>query len=100
MQQLLKTNALQTAYEMCLFRSELLYEEERERQLRLKLLLLEDDNDELQEQLSVEDRRNRDLEISIEDTQSRLTAMENEAERLRGEIRMKNRELETLKVTV
>ncbi|MCJ1434812.1 hypothetical protein MMC27_004182 [Xylographa pallens] len=97
MQQLLKTHAVQIAYEKCLFRSELLYEEEKERQLRLKLLLLEDDNDELQEQLSVEDCRNGDLETSIEDIQSRLRAMENEVERLRGELRMKNRELDTLK---
>ncbi|MCJ1285669.1 hypothetical protein MMC26_005010 [Xylographa opegraphella] len=97
MQQLLKTHALQIAHEKCLFQSELLYGEEKERQLRLKLLLLEDDNDELQEQLSVEDRRNGDLETSIEDVQSRLRAMENDVERLRGELRMKNRELDTLK---
>ncbi|MCJ1382598.1 hypothetical protein MMC17_005711 [Xylographa soralifera] len=97
MQQLLKAHALRIAYEKCLFQSELLYEEEKERQLRLKLLLLEDDNDELQEQLSIEDRRNGDLETSMEDIQSRLRTMENEAERLRGELRMKNREVDTLK---
>ncbi|MCJ1389789.1 hypothetical protein MMC18_002646 [Xylographa bjoerkii] len=97
MQQLLKTNALEIAYEKCLFQSELLYEEEKARRLRMNLILLEDDNDELQEQLLIEDRRNGDLETSLESIQSRLDAMENDAERLRGELRMKNREVETLK---
>ena len=97
-QQLLKTHALEVAYERCLFQSELIYEEEKARQLRLNLILLEDNNDELQEQLLIEDRRNGDLETSMEDVQNRLEAVQSEAERLRSDLRMKNREVENLKV--
>ncbi|MCJ1477896.1 hypothetical protein MMC13_006569 [Lambiella insularis] len=97
LQQVLKTHTVELTYERCLFQSSLLCEEEKARRLRLNLLLLEDANDDLQEQLSVEDHRNSDMEGMIQDIRGQLDAVEGESERLRGELRIKNREVENLK---
>ena len=98
MQQVLQTHSFELAYEKCLRRSEILYEEEKARQLRVNILLLEDDNDDLHTQLSQDDYRIDELEGSVQDMQNHLDTVEGEAERLRAELRMKTREVENLKV--
>ena len=98
MQHLIKTHSLELAYEQCLKRSEILYEEENARRLRVNILLLEDDNDDLHAQLSQDGYRIDGLEGSVRDMQNQLDTMEGEAEQLRAELRMKTREVENLKV--
>ena len=98
MQHLTETDSLELAYERCLKRSEILYEEENARRLRVDILLLEDDNYDLHAQLSQSDYRIDDLEGSVRDMQNQLDTMEGTAEQLRAELRMKTREVENLKV--
>ena len=85
-------------YENCLRRSETVYEDERARRYRLNILLLKVDQDDLHVQLSQDDYRIVKLEKSIKETQNQLDIAEGEAERLRGETRMRTREAENLRV--
>ena len=71
---------------------------EKARQLRVQLLLLEDDNDDLHAQLAQDDDRIDDLERRCQELQEALEACESKLESAQGDLRIKSREIETLKV--
>lgn len=71
---------------------------EKVRQLRVQLLLLEDDNDDLHAQLAQDDDRIDDLQTHNEELQEALEACESKLESTQGDLRIKSREIETLKV--
>ena len=98
MQEVLQTHAHELSYEKCIFQTNLLYQEEKARQLRLTILLLEDDKDDLHAQLLQSDLRIDELEGHAEDVRYDYGTISEEAERLRGDLRLKNREIENLRV--
>lgn len=71
---------------------------EKVRQLRVQLLLLEDDNDDLHAQLAQDDDRIDDSKRHNEKLQEALEACESKLESTQGDLRIKSREIETLKV--
>ena len=98
MQEVLQTHAHELSYEKCIFQTNLLCHEEKARQLRLSILLLEDDKDDLHAQLLQSDLRIDELEGQAEDVRYDYGMVSEEAERLRGDLRLKNREIENLRV--
>lgn len=90
--------ALELAYETSLQQSEALYEEERARRLRAQILLLEDDNDNLHEQLTQDEARIDELTEVGEDQKSQLVKTRNSLDNSHSDLRLKAREIETLKV--
>lgn len=61
-------------------------------------MLLEDDNDELEAQLAQDDDRIYDLEQHNQELQEDLDACERKLESAQGDLRIRSREIETLKV--
>ena len=98
MQQLLDTRSLELAYEKSLRQTNIIYEIESARQLRVRILLLEDENDDLHEQLALGDNRIDILERSVQDVQDQLEIAGESLQRVQSDLRMKTREVETLKV--
>jgi hypothetical protein len=98
MQEAFQSHTHELSYQRCIAQSESICHEEKARQLRLQILLLEDDRDDLHAQLLQSDIQIDDLERLLEDAQVDSQTFSKEAEQLRGEIRLKNRELENLRV--
>ena len=90
--------ALELAYEKSLQRSEALYEGERTRRLRTQILLLEHNNDTLHEQLIQDEERIGELTEVGEDLKSQLMRAHNSLDNSHSDLRLKSREIETLKV--
>ena len=91
--------ALELIYEKSLRQTDLLYDEERIRRLRLQILLHEDENDHLHEQLAQDDNCIDELEGLCSQLQTALDAARDSLERAQSEVRLKSREIETLKVS-
>jgi uncharacterized protein Yka (UPF0111/DUF47 family) len=89
---------MELAYEKALRLNDRIYEEEKARRLRLNILLLEDENDDLNAQLMQDEERIEELETNAQEVQFQVSAAEREAERLKGDLRMKLREVGHLKV--
>lgn len=98
MQEFLQTHARELSYEKSVFNAKLISHEETARLLRVRILLLEDEKDDLNSQLVQNDDRIDELEQWLETTQHNVQVIEGEAEQLRNELRLKNREVENLKV--
>ena len=98
MQEVLQTHAHELSYEKCIFHTNLLYQEEKLRQLRLSILLLEDDKDGLHAQLLQSNLRIDELMSQAEDVRYDYGMVSEEAERLLSDLRLKNREIENLRV--
>ena len=98
MQQFSDSGALELAYEKTLRQSEALYEEEGARRLRAQILLLEDDNENLHEQLTQDEERIDELTEVGEDLKSQLIRARNSLDNSQSDLRLKSREIETLKV--
>ena len=90
--------ALELAYEKSLQQTEAVYDEESARQLRKQILLLEDDNDNLHEQLASSDAHLDELQRVAEGLRSQLDVAHNSLESTHNDLRLKSREIETLKV--
>lgn len=86
------------AYKKSLQQSEVLYEDERARRLRAQILLLEDDNDNLHEQLIQHEERIDELAEVGESLKSQLIRARNSLDNSHSDLRLKSREIETLKV--
>lgn len=98
MQESVETCKLEIAYEKACRQVELACESENARRLRLQTLLLEDENDELHNQLAEGDERIDELERCVTDIQEDLEAAVGDSDAVQGELRVKNREIENLKV--
>jgi molecular chaperone GrpE (heat shock protein) len=85
-------------HEQALRNFDLIVQCEKARQLRLNVLLLEEDNTDLHEQLAQHYYRVDELEKSTQELQNQLEMTEAESERLKGELRLKSREIHSLQV--
>ncbi|KAF2835134.1 hypothetical protein M501DRAFT_1026885 [Patellaria atrata CBS 101060] len=93
----LQTTKYELNYERSARAVECVAKDEDIRKLRLQLLLLEDENDELNDQLEREQKRGDELEHSVNDAWAQLEESETEVQRVSNELRMKVRELDTVK---
>lgn len=98
LQQTLKSRALELAYERTSREVEALYDTEGLRQLRVHTLLLEDDKNDLHTQSAQDDDRIDGLERSNEQLQVDLEVCGCKLDSARGDLRIKSREIKTLKV--
>ncbi len=94
----LESRALELAYEKTCRRIEAICDTERLRQLRVRAILLEEDNDDLRTQLSQNDERIDGLERTNEQLQEDVEVCGDKVESARADLRIKSREVETLKV--
>ena len=100
LQQTLESRALELAYERTCRQVEAVCEAERIRQLQVCIMLLEKDNDDLHTRLSQDEVRIDGLERCNEELQEGLEVCGGKIESARGDLRMKSREVETLKVRI
>lgn len=91
-------HALALAYEKSLKQTDVVYFDERMRQLRLQILLLEDENDQLHEQLAQGDDRIDGLNTLCSELQGSLHATQGSFDTAQSDLRLRLREIETLKV--
>lgn len=100
MQQTLESRRLELCYGKECRELEAICELEKARQLRVQILLLEDDNDNLHAQLAQDDDHIDDLERRNQELQEAFEACESKLESAQGDLRIRSREIETLKVRV
>ena len=100
LQSALESRALELTYEKTCRQIENVCDAERLRQLRVRILLLEEDNDDLHTQLSQDDDRIDELERFNDQLQVDLELCGGKLESAQGDLRVKSREVETLKVLV
>ena len=98
MQQILQTHAHELSHERSIFQSKLVCSEEAARRLRVQIILLGDEREDLYAQLLQSDTRSDELELLLDDAHHGIRVLEEDDEQLRNELRLKNREVETLKV--
>ncbi|KAH8820981.1 hypothetical protein F5884DRAFT_766082 [Xylogone sp. PMI_703] len=93
-----KSQCLEVAYQESLRKTDMIVQDEAARRLRLQILLLENQNDELHEQLAVGEERIDGLEEEGERLQLELQAAQDYSSHYANELRLKERELNNLKV--
>lgn len=93
----LESRAFELAYQRTCCQVEAVCDAERLRQLRVRTILLEDDNDDLHTQLSQDDDRIDRLERFNERLQEDLQVCGRRLESAQEKLRIKSREVETLK---
>ena len=86
------------AYAKACHQVEMVHVLENTRQLRLQMLLLEDVNDELHDQIEQADGRIEELESYAVDLQEDVEALTEKKDSAEGDLRIRTRENETLKV--
>lgn len=96
--QALNTRAQEIAYEKSLQQSEVVFHIEKTRQFRLQILLLEDRNEDLHAQLSTDDECIEELMNYCKDVEARLELAVDSLQSTQSDLRVKSREVETLKV--
>lgn len=96
--QALDTCALELAYEKSLHEHNIAQESEEHRRLRVQLLLLESDKDDLLAQIAEDDDYLHRAEADQNALKERSKQMEARLKNSQGELRVKTREIETLKV--
>lgn len=94
-----ESRALELAYERTCHQVETAYDTERRRQLRVRTILLEEDNNNLYSQLTQNNDRIIGLERCNEQLQEDLEVYGGKLETALGDLRIKSREVETLKVS-
>jgi chromosome segregation ATPase len=88
------------AYQESLRFAEKIVEDEESRRFQLQIQLLEDDNNDLQEQLSMEDRRIDELEAECGALQGDLELSESSLRQFQNDLRARDRELNKLRVSI
>ena len=94
----LNSCALETIYERSCRKSESVYFDEYVRRLRVKILLSEDQCHHLREQLEQNGERIEEMEKYTKDIQDNLEVTTGYLESAEGDMRIRSREVETLKV--
>lgn len=97
-QHLTQTHYLELAYEESLRKADVLIQEEEARRLQLRILLLEDENDDLNEQLTLEDEQMEGLERERAELRNSLEHVELDLRRSENDLRTQAREMSNLKV--
>ena len=92
-----ESRAYELAYERTSRQVEAVCDAERLRQMRVRVLLLEEDNDDLRVKLSQEDGRLHGLQTFNNQVQKDLEVCGRRLEHAQGDLRIKSREVETLK---
>jgi len=95
----LQTAAAELNYERSKHNVESIAKDEDIRKLRFQLLLLEDENDELHAQLGEEEAHADGSQLSLDETLGALEEVKAEKQRVVSELRMRARELDTIKVS-
>ncbi len=95
----LESCAFELAYERTCRQVEVVCGAERLRQLRVRTFLLEEDKDDLHTQTIQDDDRIKGLEIFNERLGEDLQVCAGNLESAQGQLRIKSREVETLKVS-
>ena len=96
----LESRAFQLAYERTCRQVEVVSDAEQVRQFRVRELLLKDEQDDLRAQLIQSDNRVGGFELLNERLQDDLEACAGNLESAQGQLRIKAREVENLKVTM
>ncbi|KAI4191410.1 MAG: hypothetical protein LQ348_003521, partial [Seirophora lacunosa] len=97
LRQALNTCALDLAYEKCLHQSKLVQENEKKRKLRVQLLLFEGENNDLHAQIAEDNEFTRRIEYNHNALRARSTQTQASLDNVQGELRIRVREIETLK---
>ena len=92
-----ESRAFELAYERTSRQVEAVYNAEQLRQIRVRTLLLEEDNDDLRVKLSEEDDRVDGLQTVNKQVRENLEVCGRKLETAQGDLRIKSREIETLK---
>ncbi|KAI9681115.1 MAG: hypothetical protein M1817_002397 [Caeruleum heppii] len=92
--------SLEFTYEKTIQGAQSIFEEERARRLRLQILLLEDENDDLHDQLAQEESALDAVQMALQDADGRAERAEGGVERVHALLRMRDREIATLKAEV
>lgn len=95
---MLDTCALDLAYEKCLHQQYAIQEEEKFRRLRVQLILLEHQNEVLQAQIADDEGYVQKMERGQDALKAKIKKTETGLESTQGELRIRSREIETLKV--
>jgi chromosome segregation ATPase len=98
LQHLTQTHYLELAYEQSLREADTIIHEEEARRLQLRILLLEDNNDELNEQLTLEDDKMEELERECVELRMRLEQAEIDVRKGENDLRIQTREISNLRV--
>ncbi|KAL9593387.1 MAG: hypothetical protein Q9219_007575 [cf. Caloplaca sp. 3 TL-2023] len=96
--QALERSASNLTYDKCLYQFQLVQNDETTRRLRVKLLLLDGEKDELLAQASEDDFYLRQIESDLDKIKSQARHTKVCLENSQAEIRIKAREVETLKI--
>lgn len=94
----LESRAFELAYERTCHQVETICDAERLRQLRVRALILEEDKEDLYSREVQDDHRISGLESFNERLQGDLRVCGDNLENARGQLRIKSREVETMKV--
>ncbi|CAO1597356.1 hypothetical protein XANCAGTX0491_001169 [Xanthoria calcicola] len=95
--QALDTCALDLAYEKCLHQQYAIQEDEKSRRLRVQLILLEHHNEILEAQIADDEGYVQKMERGQDALKAKIKRTETTLESRQGELRIKSREIETLK---
>ena len=98
LQQMLETRALEVAYEKSSHQTELVICGEKARRFQLQILLLEDVNEDLHAQLAADNESVEELMIYCREIERRLEVAQDSLQTAESDMRIKLREIETLKV--
>ena len=98
LQQALQTATFELNYERSSRIVESVCKEEENRRLRLQLALVEDENEELHSQLELEQDRGDGLQHELDDAFARADELDAEVVTSANELRLKVRELESMRV--
>lgn len=90
--------SLHSQYEDSLKSEHLIHKDEDSRRLHVRLLFQEEENDDLQGRLATVDDRIFELEAMQLELQAQVEQAENYANQCQAELRIKSREIDTLKV--
>ena len=92
------SKALELAYEESRREVDHIYSDENGRQLRVQNMLLEAERDDLRDEVAQSDNRIQELETCLQELQQSLDSTFSQVDIAQGELRIRKREIETLKV--
>lgn len=95
-----RSQCLEASYTQSKYATDKLCYEEIQRRQKLAILLLQEDNNDLNAQLALKEDHIDSLELLRDQHQDIIETGSIDMERLRNDVRLKSRDLETLKVSV
>ena len=89
---------MEVAYEKSFQQPEIVLLDEKVRRLRLQILLLEVENGDIYAQLAIQDQRSDELMLYRNEVETQLEVAADNLQNAQSDMRVKLREIETLKV--